>query len=143
MHDSLIDMLECPACHGELAWQIGEQREGRIETAEAECRTCRSNYPTREGIGVFLTPDLPRDDLWEQMDSWLTPHLREHPEIERQLMDGPLESLGPADKRFRANVLEDRGQYDEAKAVRDVSWPEIYTAEYRAAMEAQTEYVLS
>ena len=71
--------------------------------------------------------DLPRHDLWEQMDSWLT-HLREHPEIERRLMDGPLETLGPADQRFRAGALDDRGQFDLAKEVRDQATP-VYTAQ--------------
>ena len=28
MHDYLIEMLECPACHGELNWQIGERPTG-------------------------------------------------------------------------------------------------------------------
>jgi len=43
---------------------------------------------------------------WEQMDSWLTRHLQENPEIERRLMESPLESLDPADQFFRASVLE-------------------------------------
>jgi ubiquinone/menaquinone biosynthesis C-methylase UbiE/uncharacterized protein YbaR (Trm112 family) len=141
MHDRLTDMLECPACHGELTWQISDHRQERIESAEAQCRNCGSSYPTREGIGVFLTPDLPRDDLWEQMDSWLTPYLREHPEIERQLMETPLETLGPADQSFRASVLDDRGQFDLAKVVRDQATP-VYTAEHLAASASQMDFVL-
>ena len=99
MHDYLVDMLECPACHGGLAWKIGNCLGNRIETADAECQTCGNPYLIREGIGVFLTSDLSRDDLWEQMDSWLTRYLREHPEIERRLMGAPLDELDPADQR--------------------------------------------
>ena len=84
MHDYLIDMLECPACRGELAWRIDDRRGSRVETAEARCEACGNVYPTQEGIGVFLTSDLPREDLWEQQNSWLIEHLREHPEVERQ-----------------------------------------------------------
>ena len=141
MHDYLIDMLQCPACHGDLDWRIDERRGKRVETAEAECRACDASYPTREGIGVFLTSDLSRDDLWEQMDSRLTRHLREHPEIERRLMDPPLASLDPADQRFRANVLEGRGQFDQAKAIRESATP-VYTPEYLAASASQTDYVI-
>ncbi len=141
MHDYLIEMLECPACHGELDWQIEERSGNRVETAEAKCSACDASYPTREGIGVFLTSDLARDDLWEQMDSWLTRHLQEHPEIERRLMEPPLESLDPADQRFRANVLEDRGQFDQAKATRESATP-IYTEEHLSASASQTDYII-
>jgi len=63
MREELVAMLECPVCHGELHWRIAEQRGERIETAEAVCTGCAATYPVREGIGVFLTPDLPRRDL--------------------------------------------------------------------------------
>ena len=128
MHDYLIEMLECPACHAELDWQVGERRGSRVETADSKCRACGASYPIREGIGVFLTSDLSREDLWAQMDSWLPQYLREHPDIERRLMESPLEELDPADQRFRASVLEERGEFDEAKAIRGAAAP-IYTAE--------------
>lgn len=75
MHGYLIEMLECPACHSELAWTVAERCGDRIETAEARCTACDVVYPVREGIGTFLTPDLPREDLWEQVDSQLMQHL--------------------------------------------------------------------
>ncbi len=71
MHTYLIEMLECPICHGRLNWDIAEQNEGRIEAAEASCIDCAATYPIRDGIGLFLTPELPRNDLWEQVDSGL------------------------------------------------------------------------
>jgi len=84
MQSYLVEMLECPVCHGELEWDITERHDGRIETANARCVACAVAYPVREGIAVFLTPDLPRDDLWEQVDSHLAQYLREHPEVEHQ-----------------------------------------------------------
>ncbi|MBT4503559.1 MAG: methyltransferase domain-containing protein [Gemmatimonadetes bacterium] len=141
MHEYLIEMLECPACHGELDWQIGERRGERVETADSRCRACDTSYPVREGIGVFLTSDLSRDDLWAQMDSWLPRYLQEHPDIECLLMESPLEELDPADQRFRANVLEERGQFDQAKAIRESATP-IYTAEHLSASASQTDFVI-
>jgi uncharacterized protein YbaR (Trm112 family) len=141
MHDYLIGMLECPACHGELDWNICEHRGTRVETADSRCRACDASYPVREGIGIFLTADLSRDDLWAQMDSWLPKYLREHPDIERLLMESPLAELDPADQRFRANVLEERGQFDEAKAAREAAVP-IYTAEHLSASASQTDFII-
>jgi len=68
MHTYLIEMLQCPACHGKLQWSISEQHEDRLEQAEARCSACAATYPIRDGIGLFLTPDLPRNDLWQQVN---------------------------------------------------------------------------
>ena len=92
----LVRHERCPACQGALEWRIFEQDGDRIEAAEAHCRGCSATYPVRDGIGLFLTPDLPRNDLWEQVESGVLGYLREHPEVERQLMDGPAEALAPA-----------------------------------------------
>jgi len=142
MHDFLVTMLECPACHGALAWEVSKRREDRIERAEARCVTCGVSYPVCEGIGVFLTPDLPRKDLWEQVDSRLTKYLRKHPEVERQLLDVPLDTLAPADQFYRALVLEERGEHVQAKAALDSARPRLYTAEYLACHERQIKHVI-
>ena len=142
MHTYLFEVLECPSCHSELAWTVTERGEDRVETAEARCKACATTYPVREGIGLFLTPDLPRDDLWEQVDSQLIQYLREQPDVERKLMDVPLETLAPADQFFRALVLEERGEYAEAKAAEDVASVGLYTSEVLVCQESQVNYVL-
>ncbi len=119
MHDYLIEMLECPACHGALDWTITSRQRDRLLAGEARCRACAASYPLRDGIGLFLTPDLPREDLWQQVDSHLTRYLREHPDQERRLMQVPPESLNPADQFFRSMVLEERGSLAEAQALAD------------------------
>ena len=141
MHDFLFEMLQCPACHAGLDWQIEDRRGQRVEMADATCRSCDTCYPVRVGIGVFLTSDLSRDDLWVQMDGWLPKYLQEHPDIEYRLMESPLEELGPADQRFRANVLEERGQFDEARATRESATP-IYTAQHLSASASQIDFVV-
>src|SRR5512141_2092907 len=119
MHTYLIEMLECPACHGKLDWDITEQNEDRIETAQVCCNSCAAVYSVRDGIGLFLTPELQRNDLWEQVDSGLIQHLRDHPQHERQLMDVPLDTLTPADQFFRALWLEEQGRFLEAQIVEE------------------------
>jgi len=82
MQHYLVDRLACPACQGELIWNIAAQSHAQIEQAEARCRTCGATYPVRDGIGLFLTPDLPREDLWAQVDDRLNRFVRQNPETE-------------------------------------------------------------
>ena len=142
MHTYLIEMLECPDCHDKLEWRIIEQNQDRIETAEAHCTACTATYPVRDGIGLFLTPELPRNDLWEQVDSGLIQHLREHPELERQMMDGPLDTLGPADQFFRALVLEERGNFAEAQIAEDMAKKSMYAPEHTNCWDSQINYIV-
>ena len=142
MHTYLIEMLECPACHNKLEWTIIERNGDRIEAAEAHCSACDAVYPVRDGIGLFLTPELPRNDMWEQVDSGVIKHLREHPEIELELMEVPLDTLAPADQFFRALVLEERGKYHEAQIVEDSANKDLYTLEYINCWNSQMDYVI-
>ncbi len=142
MHDFLIEMLECPVCHGGLTWAVLEQRGAHIEEGHANCVTCGATYPIWEGIGLFLTPDLPRNDLWEQVGSGLMQFLRAHPNVERQLMDAPLDTLSPADQFFRALVLEERGDYAQAHTAAERARTRLYTPEYLACYTSQVHYVV-
>ncbi len=131
MQAYLIDLLQCPACGGTLSWEIGAETNEGIETAESQCQNCGSEYPVREGIGLFLTPDLPRNDMWEQVDSGLLRYLLDHPEIERQVMETPIDQLSPADQFMKTLLLEVQGQFVEAKMLEEVAKEHMYTAEYR------------
>lgn len=142
MHSYLLEMLECPVCHGKLKWSILEQTGDRIETGEAICESCKANYPIREEIGIFLTPDLPREDLWEQTTSRLTQYLQENPELENKLMNVPVETLAPTDQLYRSLVLDERGFFDYAKVARELSFKGIYTEEYLKCWDKQFDYVL-
>lgn len=142
MREELIEMLACPVCQGPLGWEILSESGGQIETAEARCESCKAVYPVREGIGGFLTPDLARHDLWDEVESRLSEYLRAHPQVERQLLESPLEELAPADRFLRAMLLEERGSYAEAKAAAESAKPGLYTPEGLACHQSQIEYLL-
>ena len=142
MQDFLIEMLECPACHGELIWKISNRTENRIEEAEAVCKNCKAVYPVQKGIGIFLTPDLPRNDFWEEVGSQLAQFLQKNPLIEKKLMGVPLNDLNPADQNFRASILEERGKYFLAKATIDVALSKTYTPEYLKCFNSQIDYLI-
>ncbi|HIQ00357.1 TPA: methyltransferase domain-containing protein [Candidatus Bipolaricaulota bacterium] len=142
MKGQLCELLVCPACHGELSWRVNERNGDHIEEGEARCAGCGAAYPVREGIGVFLTPDLPRHDLWEGAESGLVAYLREHPGVERALLKTPLEELSPADRFFRALLLEERGEFAGARQAEEAALVGLYTPEYRSCWRRQVEYVL-
>ena len=142
MHTYLLELLECPICHGELSWTITERDAERILAADIQCRVCSAAYAVHDGIGMFLTPNLPREDRWQWADSQLTQILRQQPELERQLMSSPLDTLGPADQFLRALVLEERGNYADAKSVHDLAQTGLYTPEYLACWQSQVNYCL-
>jgi uncharacterized protein YbaR (Trm112 family) len=143
MQEFLMEMLECPSCHGELIWKIIQHQGDRIEEAEVNCKKCGNTYPVKEGIGLFLTPDLPRNDLWEQLDSQLIQYLRENPQIESKLMDAPLNTLNPADQFFRAQILEEREEFAQAKAIANLAYSELYAPEYLKCYNAQINYLIA
>jgi hypothetical protein len=99
-------------------------------------------YPVRDGIGIFLTPDLSRNDTWEQVDSQVVLYLRDHPDIEKQLMEGPAEMLSPTDQQFRAMVLDERWQFAEGRKTEELANTNLYTSEYLTAWNSQFEYAL-
>lgn len=142
MHSYLIDMLECPVCHGSLSWDVSHQQDERIVEALARCSGCDAEYPIREGIGVFLTPDLPRNDLWEESERFVSQMLSDHPEIEEALMNVPVAELGPADRFICGMVHEERKQWDQAQQAFALARPGLYTDEYQACQKSQIDYVL-
>lgn len=142
MKKYLVEMLECPICHSPLSWQIESENGDEIEQAEAHCKGCNAMYPIIDAIGIFLTPDLPRKDLWAEVESQLSLHLKAHPEQEKLLMGGPVEDLSPTDQQFRALVLDERGEYGQAKSVEILAHKNLYTTEYKNCWDRQIDYVL-
>ncbi len=142
MHDYLTEMLQCPSCRGPLSWTVRERDDDRFIEGSANCPDCGADYPIRDGIGLFLTPDLPRNDLWEEGSQRLSGWLRERPDVEVKLMDVPLSDLGPVDRFFRGLVHEERGQFEEAERAVESAWSGLYTEEYLACSEAQFEFVI-
>ena len=142
MKKYLLDLLCCPACHSELTWELVNADDTDIQQGAARCAACGAEYPVIDGIGVFLTPDLPQRDLWDQVDNSLLEHFQAHPEVERALMTPPLESLNPADQFFRAMALEARGEFAGAKAAEQVALEGMYSPAQRACQEGQLAYVV-
>jgi len=143
MQKYLVEILECPKCHGKLDWNITEQSHERIELAEACCQSCSSIYPVRDGIGVFLTTDLKRNDLWEQVDNRLDQLLKQNPEIEKKLMDVPLDTLGAVDQHYRGDVHLSRGEREAATTAHSIARNGLYSADTIRCWDNQMDYVIN
>jgi len=142
MKKYLVEMLECPICHNQLDWEIETEEKEEIEQAEAHCSSCSAMYPVIDGIGIFLTPDLPRKDLWGEVESQLSLYLKSHPEHEKKLMEGSAENLSPTDQQFRALVLDERGEYGEGKKVEKLAHKNLYTEEYKSCWDSQIDFIV-
>ena len=57
-------------------------------------------------------------------------------------MEGPVESLAPADQFFRALVLEEHGDYAQARAISRLAQMRLYTPEYLGCLASQHRYVI-
>ncbi|MDD1666029.1 MAG: methytransferase partner Trm112 [Methanomicrobiales archaeon] len=57
MRRSLLGILCCPACKGDLALRVADERPGEILEGTLFCGRCQVDYPISDGI-----PDLiPRE----------------------------------------------------------------------------------
>ena len=142
MHKFLQDMLICPTCQGNLTWQISKSESNRILEATTTCQSCGTQYPIRDEIGIFLPPDLPRDDLWAQVDSKLVAFFRSHPDIEQRLLHDSLESLNSADQFFRSMLLEAKSDFEVAKTTGERAFQKLYTTEMLDCGEQQMQFVV-
>jgi uncharacterized protein YbaR (Trm112 family) len=141
MHTYLMEMLVCPVCHGKLTWDIIDRTGDRVEAGEARCTDCDAAYPIRDGIGVFLAPEQQHEGMWEE-ESRLARYVRDHPKVERQLLEASLDALNPADQFFRSQVLESRGAFAEAKAAAERAQEGLYTSASRACQGNQLKQVV-
>jgi uncharacterized protein YbaR (Trm112 family) len=59
MRRSLMDILCCPVCKGDLALEVQNEDEKEILEGELLCAVCGVNYPIHEGIPNLL-PRTPK-----------------------------------------------------------------------------------
>jgi uncharacterized protein YbaR (Trm112 family) len=58
MKRSLLDILACPICKGDLELVVKEEDEEEIITGKLICGKCEVEYPIEEGIPNMLPPEL-------------------------------------------------------------------------------------
>jgi len=58
MKRSLLDILACPVCKGDLELVVEEENEEEILTGKLICNKCNIEYPIEDGIPNMLPPEL-------------------------------------------------------------------------------------
>ena len=56
MKRSLMDILCCPVCKGDLTLHVDKESEKEILEGELRCAACQVEYPIHEGIPNLLPP---------------------------------------------------------------------------------------
>lgn len=142
LHKFYVDMLECPKCHGKLNWEITEETAERIINAKITCCSCDADYEVKNEIGMFLTPDLPRNDLWESSDSGLLNFLEEDIETRNKFFNTPEENLNGADYWFKANYYEMKKDYEKSSEMFKAAMGKIYTKDYLDGWFSQIDFLV-
>ena len=58
MKRSLMEILACPICRGDLQLEASEEDEREVITGELYCKKCSQRYSIEEGIPNLLPPEL-------------------------------------------------------------------------------------
>ena len=58
MKRSLLDILVCPLCKGELKATVDHEEDGEIVAGNLRCAACDETYPIEDTIPNMLPPDL-------------------------------------------------------------------------------------
>ena len=116
----------------ELVGGDDAERHSRLNVVHAHAIPPRSGTALRPRGRVYAATRM--EDAWAATESALSGFLREQPDVERALLDSPLETLNGADAYLRGSVLEERGG-DAAEAYRRAD-ELCYPQEFRAARDA-------
>ena len=54
MKRSLVDILACPVCKGELELKVEEERKGEVIKGSLRCAKCKVDYPITDSIPNLL-----------------------------------------------------------------------------------------
>ena len=57
MKRSLMDIIVCPVCKGELKLTVAEEDGDEIITGSMHCGKCNVDYPIEESIPNLLPPE--------------------------------------------------------------------------------------
>lgn len=93
MDKRLIDILACPACHGELRFS-GESDDRRLISGKFKCSGCGLVFPVEDEIAMLVPPGVNYDGaLWDKMediDKQMAEWVQRNFESELKRMQPPL-----------------------------------------------------
>ena len=128
MHTSLIPLLACPTCHGELKSHVISQNKLHIIEGEFTCKNCGRNYPVDDSIGIFLVDTEKNRDFWKEQEDFATKFRRQHPTEFFLLTKTFLGNIRPEHHFLKGLLLDDEEILQRATK-------RIYTKDYLQGYE--------
>ncbi|MHC1579942.1 MAG: methytransferase partner Trm112 [Candidatus Alkanophagales archaeon] len=64
MKRSLMEILACPLCKGDLELEVEEEDGDEIIRGTLLCRNCDERYPIEDGIPDLRPPEYRREGWW-------------------------------------------------------------------------------
>jgi len=128
MHRTLVSLLMCPICHGELKGRIAKEDDVHIIEGGYECKNCKRKYPVVDSIGIFLDGEEKRDDFWRKQEDFATRFRREHPIQFFLLTKTFLGNIKPEHHFLKGLLLENEKILEQATK-------RIYTKDYLTGYE--------
>lgn len=107
MHKTLIPLLACPVCHGELRKQIVREDRTHLIEGEFTCMKCKQKYPVIDQIGVFIETKEATNDLWKKQEDFAKRFQKEHPIQYFLLTRTFLGNIKPEHHFLKGLLLED------------------------------------
>lgn len=143
MNKEIRNLLECPVCHGKLNWNVREETDMRIVDADIKCEICSATYEIKDEIGMFLTPDLVRNDLWKQVDGVVVNFFNENKNLLSKLEAIDAQDMNGADLWYLATYFEMKQDYKKAKGLFDIAFPKVYVQEFLNAWNSNMDYIVN
>lgn len=139
MHKYLVDLLCCPVCQGNLEWKTdGTARDEFIESGTAKCPACKTKYPVKNGIGIFVKRG--EQDPWKDAYRDLGRFIKTRQG--REFLALSPEELNPTDRFILSYMLEIQEQFQSAQKAKDSAMTDMYTEEYRNCLHSQIQYIV-
>lgn len=135
MHKTLVPLLICPVCHGELISRIDREDASQISEGSFTCQSCKRAYPVVDSIGIFLNHEEIGDDFWKEQETFATKFRKQHPIRYFLLTKTFLGNIRPEHHFLKGLLLENEEILESATK-------RIYTKEYLAGYE-KTKKALS
>ena len=108
MHRTLLDILCCPECAGELALRDARESGDRVESGTLECASCRRSYEIRGFVPRFVPPDNYAANFGFQWNRFGRTQLDSHSGVPIS-RDRLLLSMGVAPEELRGKLVLDVG----------------------------------
>lgn len=143
MNPELIKKMCCPACKGELRWNIKNQNENKIIEAEVKCINCKNYYSVKDEIGNFIIADnegfLEEDNFKNQRN--ILKNIDKS--IINKLIDMKKENLNASDISYLADIYREQNKMRSVLKLKILERSRKYNSSYNNSVKEQFDFLIN